>query len=244
MLPRCEMRVRWRRTPRLTSALRCCFFALLKSGRGTLRRTLGSRPRPTLPNLGEAEVVQALPTASRTGYTAPVAAHLARYTVICPTANTSRCVTSRPLFPRRNGPSARTASATKRMRQVSKTPSGQKGEQNRARDGTDNGEDQRLPVVSLQRPADRRHGAPVGEDDMWRQRRGRGAHDEAAPMLHDARPVVWKPRRTIAFLAETAFQGLPLQLLMGFPEHRFELVGASAVNTGPSAPALSLCPRC
>jgi len=58
------------------------------------------------------------------------------------------------------------------MRQVSKPPSGQKGEQNRARDGSDNGEDQRLPVVSLQQPADRRHGAPDGEDDMRRQQCG------------------------------------------------------------------------
>ena len=44
------------------------------------------------------------------------------------------------------------------------------------------------------------------------------APDEAAlgvaGMRHDAPPVVWKPRRTIAFLTETAFQGLPLQLLM------------------------------
>jgi hypothetical protein len=36
----------------------------------------------------------------------------------------------------------------------------------------------------------------------------------AAQMRYDAPPVVWKPRRTIAFLTETAFQGLPLQLLM------------------------------
>ena len=35
-----------------------------------------------------------------------------------------------------------------------------------------------------------------------------------AGMRHDAPPVVWKPRRTIAFLTETAFQGLPLQLWM------------------------------
>ena len=77
---------------------------------------------------------------------------------------------------------------------------------------------QRLAQSCLQRPADRRRGAPDGEDDMRRQRCGRGAPDEAAPgvagMRHDAPPVVWKPRRTIAFLTETAFQGLPLQLLM------------------------------
>ena len=42
--------------------------------------------------------------------------------------------------------------------------------------------------------------------------------DEAAlgvaGMRHDGPPIVWKPRPTIAFLTETAFQGLPLQLLM------------------------------
>jgi hypothetical protein len=47
---------------------------------------------------------------------------------------------------------------------------------------------------------------------------GSGAPDEealgVAGMRHDTPPVVWKPRRTIAFLTETAFQGLPLQLLM------------------------------
>jgi hypothetical protein len=42
-----------------------------------------------------------------------------------------------PLFPRRNGPSARAARATKRMRQVSKMPGSEKGEQNRARDPSD-----------------------------------------------------------------------------------------------------------
>ena len=35
-------------------------------------------------------------------------------------------------------------------------------------------------VVPLQRPADRRHGAPDGQDDVRRQRSGRGAPDEAA----------------------------------------------------------------
>ena len=53
--------------------------------------------------------------------------------------------------------------------------------------------------------------APDGEDDMRRQRK---AVLGVAGMRHDAPPVVWKPRRTIAFLTETAFQGLPLQLLM------------------------------
>ena len=71
---------------------------------------------------------------------------------------------------------------------------------------------QRLAQSCLQRPADRQHGAPDGEDG------GSGAPDEAAlgvaGMRHDGPPVVWKPRRTIAFLTETAFQGLPLQLLM------------------------------
>jgi hypothetical protein len=38
---------------------------------------------------------------------------------------------------RRNGPNARAAHATERRRQVSKTPSGQKGEQNRAQDVSD-----------------------------------------------------------------------------------------------------------
>jgi hypothetical protein len=33
-------------------------------------------------------------------------------------------------------------------------------------------------------------------------------HLGVAGMRHDAPPVVWKPRRTIAFLTETAFQGL------------------------------------
>jgi hypothetical protein len=74
---------------------------------------------------------------------------------------------------------------------------------------------QRLAQSCLQRPADRRHGAPDGEDGGS----GAGAvcltkRPSAAGMRHDAPPAVWKPRRTIAFPTETAFQGLPLQLLM------------------------------
>jgi len=143
VLPRCGIRVRWRRTPRLISGpLRCCFFALLKSGPGTLRRTLGSRPRPTLPNLGEAEVVQVghspLPAAPASGHTAPVAAHLARHTVICPDRRIPRAASLlAPYFRRRNGLKARAVRATERRQQVSKPPSGQKSEQNRARDGSD-----------------------------------------------------------------------------------------------------------
>jgi hypothetical protein len=60
-------------------------------------------------------------------------------------------------------------------------------------------------------------GAPDTEDEMRWPRCGRGAPDEGAlgtGMCHDGPPAVWKPRRTIAFLTETAFQGLPLQLLM------------------------------
>jgi hypothetical protein len=54
--------------------------------------------------------------------------HLDRHTAICPHRRMPRAASLfAPYFRRRNGPSSRTASATKRMRQVSKLPSGKKG---------------------------------------------------------------------------------------------------------------------
>ena len=86
------------------------------------------------------------------GCTAGLRRHLDGHTAICPT----------------------------RMRQVSKPPSGQKGEQNRARDGSENGEISACQACRCS-GADRRHGAPDEEDDMRRQRCGRGAPGRSVP---------------------------------------------------------------
>jgi hypothetical protein len=130
-------------------------------------------------------------------------------------ANVSAVSLFAPYFRRRNGPNARVDRATKRMRQVSKRPGDQKGEQNHTAVKT---------VKSA--PASRIAAAELtgGTAHLTRKMTCGGSGvgavrlDEAslgvAGMRHDRPPVVWKPRRTIAFLTETAFQGLPLQLLM------------------------------
>jgi hypothetical protein len=84
------------------------------------------------------------------------------------------------------------------MPQVSRPPSSQTGEQIRARDGSDNGEDQRLPVVcSGQLPAARRAGR---RDDLRRQRRS------PPPPTSDCQAACPAPFWQEASLAQAAAQ--------------------------------------
>jgi hypothetical protein len=55
-----------------------------------------------------------------------------------------------------------------------------------------------------------------GNDILWNHIPRSGF----AGIHHDAPPVVLKPRRIIAFLTETAFQGLPLSVCLGLRRAR------------------------